>query len=110
MIIFIIFSLQKTGGKSSAVTRYPHFATVASRMASRAAFCCAHLFTRCFLLRSSCTKKRALNYVENVNKDQNRDRLNFIFVHFSLENEDVYCMTWYKDVYQLFVRHTLILS
>ena len=34
-----------------------------------------------------------LNYVENVNKDQNCDRLNFIFVHCSLENEDVYCIS-----------------
>ena len=31
-----------------------------------------------------------LNYVENVNKDQNCDWLNLIFVQFSLENEDVY--------------------
>ena len=39
------------------------------------------------LLRRSCTKKRELNYVENVNKDQNCNRLNFIFAHFFLENE-----------------------
>ena len=53
----------------------------------------AHIYLRAAcLLRRSCTKKRALNYVENVNKDQNCDRLNFIFVHFSLENEDEYCI------------------
>ena len=62
MIIFIIFSSQKTRGRAAS------------------------------LLRRSCTKKRALNYVENVKKDQNCDRLNFIFVHFSLENKDVYCI------------------
>ena len=53
----------------------------------------AHIYLRAAsLLRRSCTKKRALNYVENVKKDQNCDRLNVIFVHFSLENEDVYCI------------------
>ena len=36
-------------------------------------------------------RKKALNYVESVNK-VNCDRLNFIFVHFSAENEDVYCI------------------
>ena len=29
-------------------------------------------------------------YVENVNKDQDCNRLNFIFVHLSVENEDVH--------------------
>ena len=74
------------------VTRYPHCATIASRMASRAAFCWAHLLSAACLLRRSCTKKKALNYVENVNKDQNCDRLDFIFIHFSPENEDAYCI------------------
>ena len=53
----------------------------------------AHIYLRAAcLLRRSCTKKKVLNYVENVNKDQNCDWLNFIFVHFSPENEDVYCI------------------
>ena len=73
------------GGKSSAVTRYPH-------AWHRALHSVAHIYLRAAcLLRHSCTKKRTLNYVENVNKDQNCDWLNFISVHFSLENEDVYC-------------------
>ena len=46
----------------------------------------AHIYLHAAcLLRRSFTKKRALNYVENVNKDRNCDWLNFIFVHFSLE-------------------------
>ena len=53
----------------------------------------AHIYLRAAcLLRRSCTKKKVLNYVENVTKDQNCERLNFIFVHFSPENEDVYCI------------------
>ena len=52
-----------------------------------------HIYLRAAcLLKRSCIKKKALNYVENVNKDQNCIRLNFIFVHFSPENEDVYCI------------------
>ena len=53
----------------------------------------AHIFLPAgYLLTRSCTTKRALNYVENVSKDHNCDRLNFIFVNFSMENEDVYCI------------------
>ena len=59
-------------------------------MASRAAVAHIYLRAACCLLRRSYTKKIALNYVENVNKDQNCDWFNFIFVQFSLENEDVY--------------------
>ena len=51
----------------------------------------AHIYLHAAcLLRSSCTKKKALNYVENVNKEQNCDWLDFIFVQFSPGNEDVY--------------------
>ena len=80
------------GGKSSAVTCYPHCATVASRM-DLVLHSVAHIYLRAAcLLKCSCTKKRVLNRVENVNKDQNCDWLNFIFVHFSLENEGAYCI------------------
>ena len=70
---------------------YLHCATVVSRMASLHSVAPIYLRATC-LLRRSCTKKTALNYVENVNKDQNCNRLNFIFVHSFLENEDVYCI------------------
>ena len=83
MTIFIIFSSQKTrgrvagnlsgSGKSSVVTRYPYCATVASRM-DRALHSVVRIYLRAAcLLRRSCTKIRALIYVENVNKDQNCD-------------------------------------
>ena len=78
MTFFIIFSSQKTGGWV---------------VGNRTLHSVVHIYLHAAcLLRGSCTKKRALNYIENVNKDQNCDRLNFIFVHFSLENEDVYCI------------------
>ena len=67
-----------------------HIAQPSRRAWHRALHSVAHIYLRAAcLLRRSCTKKRALNYVENV-KDQNCDRFNFIFVQFSLENEDVY--------------------
>ena len=78
------------GGKPSAVTRYPHVRP--SHCAwHRAVHSVAHIYLHAAcLLRRSCTKKRLLNFVENVNKDQTCDRLNFIHVHFSLKTEDVY--------------------
>ena len=96
MTIFIIFSSQKTRGwvaGNLARSHATHIARPSCRACHRALHSVAliYLRTACLLTRS-CTKKRALNYVENVNKDQNCDRLNFIFVHFSLENEDVYCI------------------
>ena len=96
MTIFIIFSSQKTRGRVAKNLARLH-ATHIVRPSRRAWHCALHsvahinLSAAC-LLRRSCTKKKALNYVENVIKDQNCDRLNFIFVHFSPENEDVCCI------------------
>ena len=89
-----------------------HIARPSRRAWHRALHSVAHIYLRAAcLLRRSCTKKRALKYVENVNKDQNCNWLNFIFVQFSLGNEDVLLyLTLYKDVYQLFVKHSLIVS
>ena len=96
MTIFIIFGSQKTHGRVAgnlARLYATHIVQPSRRAWHRALHSVAHIYLRAaFLLRRSCTKKRALNYVENVNKDQNCDRLNFIFVHFSLENEDEYCI------------------
>ena len=96
MTIFIIFSSQKTRGQVAgnlAQLHATHIARLSRRAWHRALHFVEHIYLRATcLLRRSCTKKKALNYVENVNKDQNFDRLNFIFVHFSLENEDVYCI------------------
>ena len=96
MTIFIIFSSQKTGGRMAgnlASLHATHIAQPSRRAWHRALHSVVHIYLRAAcLLRRSCTKKRALNYVENVNKDQNCERLNFIFVHFSLKNEDVYCI------------------
>ena len=96
MTIFIIFSSQKTRGRVAgnlARLHATHIARPSRRTWHRALHSVAHIYLRAAcLLRRSCTKKKALNYVENVNKDQNCDWLNFIFVHFSLENEDVYCI------------------
>ena len=76
----------------SAVTR-THIAPPTRRAWHRALHSVAHIYlSAACLLRCSCTKKKVLNYVENVNKDQNCNWLNFIFVQFSLENEDVYCI------------------
>ena len=43
-----------------------------------------------------------------VNKDQNCDPLNFILVQISSENDIYSELTMHKDVYHLFVKHTLI--
>ena len=86
MTIIIFFSSQKTCGRVAT-----HIARLSRRAWDRALHSVVHIYLRAAcLLRRSCTKKRAPNYVENVNKDQNCDWLNFIFVQFSLENEDVY--------------------
>ena len=98
MTIFIISSSQKTRGQVTGNPVRLHATRIArpSRRAwhrawHRTLYSVAHIYLRAAcLLRCICTKKRTLNYFENVNKDQNCDRLNFIFVHFSLENEDVY--------------------
>ena len=88
MTIFIIFSSQNTRGRILHAT---HIARPSRLAWHRALHSVAHIYlcAACLLSRS-CTKKRAQNYVENVKKDQNCDRLDFIFVHFSLENEDVH--------------------
>ena len=96
MTIFIIFSSQKTRGRvvgNLARLQATHIVRPSRRAWHRALHSFAHIYLRAAcLVRRSCTKKRAPNYVENVNKDQNCDRLNFIFVHFPLENEDVNCI------------------
>ena len=96
MTIFIIFSSKKTRGRVAG--------NLALLYATQLRDCrVAHGIARCILLRTFiyallvylgavAQTKKALNYVQNVNKDQNCDWLNFIFVHFSLENEDVYCI------------------
>ena len=94
MTIFIIFSSQKTRGwvaGNLARLHATHIARPSHRAWHRTLHFVAYIYLRaaCLLTRS-CTKKKALNYVENANKDQNCDWLNFIFVQFSLENEDVY--------------------
>ena len=94
MIFFIIFSSQKTRGRVAgnlARLHATHIARPSRHAWHRALHSVGHIYLRAAcLLRLSCTKKKALNYVENVNKDQNCDMLNFIFVQFSLGNEDVY--------------------
>ena len=94
MTIFIIFSSQKTRGRVAGNLARLHATQLRDRCVEkwhRPLHSAAHIYLRAAcLLRRSCTKKKALNYVENVNKDQNCDWLNFIFVQFSLENEDVY--------------------
>ena len=96
MTIFIIFSSQKTRGRvvgNLARLHATHIARPSRRAWHHALHSVVHIYLRtACLLRRSCTKKRVLNYVENVNKDQNCDRLTFIFVHFSLKNEDEYCI------------------
>ena len=91
MTIFIIFSSQKTRGRVAgnlARLHTTHIAGPSRRPWHCALHSVAHIYLRAAcLLRCSCIKKRALNYIENVNKDQNYDRLNFFFVHFSLQNE-----------------------
>ena len=64
--------------------------------------CCLRMFKYMWYFYTSCWKPIFANIkkywkstdsvlgFENVNKDQNCDWLNFIFVQFSLENEDVY--------------------
>ena len=94
MTIFIIFSSQKTRGRltGNLARLHPtHIARPSRRAWHRALHSVAHIYLRAAcLLKRSCTKKKVLNYVENVNKDQNCDWLNFMFVQFSVENEDVY--------------------
>ena len=94
MTIFIIFSSQKTRGwvaGNLARLHGTHTVRPPRRACHRTLHSVAHIYLHAAcLLRCSCTKKRALNYVEIVTKDQNCDWLNFIFVQFSLENEDVY--------------------
>ena len=111
MTIFIIFSSQKTHVLVAGNLAQFH-ATHIARPSRRTWHSVAHIYLRtACLLRRSCTKKKVLNYVENVNKDQNCDWLNFIFAQFSLENEDrLLYFTLYKDVCQVFVRHSLIVS
>ena len=96
MTTFIIFSSQKTRdwvAGNLARLYATHIARPSRRAWHHALHSVAHIYLRAAcLLRRSCTKKKVLNYVENVNKDQNCDRLNLIFVHFSPENEDVYCI------------------
>ena len=96
MTIFIIFSSQKTRDRVAGNLAQLHANHIA-RPSCRAWHHSLHSVAQSYLraacsLRRSCTKKRALNYVKNVNKDQNCERLNFNFVHFSLQNEDVYCI------------------
>ena len=94
MTIFIIFSSQQTRGRVAGNLARLH-ATHIAQPSCRAWHCVLNsvvhnnLCAAC-LLRRSFTKKRALKYVENI--EQNCNRLNFIFVHFSLQNEDVYCI------------------
>ena len=96
MTIFIIFSSQKTRGRVAgnlAWLHVTHIARPSRRAWHRVLHSVGHIYlSAACLLRRSCTKKKALNYVENVNKDQNCDRLDFIFIHFSPENEDAYCI------------------
>ena len=84
MTIFIIFSTQKTCGRVAgnlARLHATHIARPSHRAWHHAMHSIVHIYLRtACLLRCSCTKKRALNYVENVNKDQNCNRLNFIFL------------------------------
>ena len=86
MTIFIIFSLQKTRGRVAGNLARLHV-TLIARPSRRAWHCALYSVTHIYLraaclLRRGCTKKRALNYVENVNKDQHCDRLNFILFNF----------------------------
>ena len=94
MTIFIIFRSQKTHGQVAGNLARLHATQLRDR-------CVANGIARFILLRTFiyallvylgavAQRKKMLNYVENVNKDQNCDWLNFIFVQFSLENEDVY--------------------
>ena len=84
MIIFIIFSSQKTRGRVAGNLARLHATQLRDR-------CAANGIARCILLRTFiyallvylgavAQRKKALNYVENVNKDQNCDWLNFIFL------------------------------
>ena len=74
MTIFIIFSSQKTRGRVAgnlARLHATHIARPSRRKMHRAQHSVAHNYLRAAcLLRRSCAKKRPLNYVENVNKDQ----------------------------------------
>ena len=89
MTIFIIFSSQKTRGRVAGNLARLH-ATHIVRSSRR------HGIARCILLRTFiyallvylgavAQRKKALNYVENVNKDQNCDQLKFIFFIFLLK-------------------------
>ena len=94
MTIFIIFSSQKTRGRVAENLALLH-EWRDRRVAHGIAHCillCTFIYALLVYLGAVVQRKKALNYVENVNKDQNHDRLDFIFVHFSLENEDAYCI------------------
>ena len=84
MTIFKIFSSQKTHGQVAgnlAWLHNTHIVRSSRRAWHRVLHSVAHIYLgAACLIRSSRTKKRALNYVENVNKDQNCDWLNFIFI------------------------------
>ena len=75
MTIFIIFSSQKTRGRVTgnlARLHATHIERPSRRAWHRALHSAAHIYLRAAcLLRRNCIKKIALNYVENVNKDQN---------------------------------------
>ena len=79
----MIFSPQKTRGRVAgnlARLHATHIGRPSRRAWHRGLHSVAHTYFRAAcLLGGSCTKKTAQNYVENVNKDQNCDRLNFIF-------------------------------
>ena len=78
MTIFVIFGSQKTRGRVAgnlARLHATHIARPLRRAWHRALHSVAHIYLRAAcLLRRSYTKKRALNYAENVNKNQNCDR------------------------------------
>ena len=74
MTIFIIFSSQKTRGQVAgnlARLHATHIARPSRRAWHRTLHIVAHIYLcAACLFRCSCTKKRVLNSVENVNKDQ----------------------------------------
>ena len=113
MTIFILFSQQKTRGRVAGKQAWLHAAQIARpsrRALHRALHSVAHSYLRaaCLLTRS-CTKKRALN---NFNKCKQRPKLWSVKFHFCSN----FFRKWrcllhlilYKDVYKVFVRHTLV--
>ena len=83
MTIFIIFSSQKTRGRVAGNLAWLHAIHIArpSRRAwYRALHSVAQIYLRAAcLLRRSGTKRQALNYVENVNKDEKLRLVKFLF-------------------------------